>query len=425
MGAEFKMRITADSKQFGDEVRQVVGKLNEALPAGVSGLLGRVTGALTSPLGAITALTSAIAGLYQYSIGKASALQKLATGAELSTTQVQALSLASHRFGIEPEELLSQLEIIKQKQGELADGNVEVARTFDILGFSKEKALEADPFDIMLKIFEDTKKGEGGMRAFAAAVSLLGRTFRSELAPLARRGLGDAIKGYAESDLITPERTVQRLAEQRAAQRRTQAELEAAAQAAGLRFTDALTSPIETLGQKQAIQLEQENPAVQRYLADQEKKRAEKFRQDRISEVRATLQATEDRRINEAAAKLQETNAAKIAEHQFDSLSSAEKRLAMEKEIAKIQFNLEHDKYANELEVQQATARMLDLQHATAAGNLRGLPEPDQFARMGLFLTAGTQNYSAMFALQKETNRKLDKIDNSIRTLGREIPENL
>src|ERR1041384_1293418 len=107
---EFKLKITADAKQFGDEVRGVVNELNQALPGEVTGVLGKLSGALASPVGAIAARASALAGLFQFSITKAATLQKIAQGAELSTTQAQALTLAANRFGVEPEALLSQLE---------------------------------------------------------------------------------------------------------------------------------------------------------------------------------------------------------------------------------------------------------------------------------------------------------------------------
>jgi len=39
---EYKLKITADAKQFGAETREVINKLNEALPSGVGGAFGKL-----------------------------------------------------------------------------------------------------------------------------------------------------------------------------------------------------------------------------------------------------------------------------------------------------------------------------------------------------------------------------------------------
>lgn len=413
---EYRLKISADSRQFGAETREVIDKLNRALPAGVGDAFGRLGSALTSPVGAITSLISAIAGLHQFSMSKAAALQKMATGAELSTTQAQAISMAAREKGIEPEVLLDQLEIIKQKQSELAGGNVEVARSFEILGYAKEQALTAEPFDIMLKIFEDTKKGEGGMRAFAAAVALLGRTFRSELAPLARRGLGSTIAANLESPLIIPEATIQRQAERKREE-------------AGFwsRVGDVLgigaqfgAAPFETAIDYVQAAKDAEFEARQRAAKlEDPKAKAERLR--KATEIRGLLTQEQDTKTNQAADKLRLETAEKARTYQLDGLGASEKRLAIEKEIAKITFDLEHDKLANELEVQQARSRVVDLTHQLSMTGRTQLPEPDTFSHMGLFLTPGAQTYSRIFGMQDKQLAKLDAILRSIDALPAKI----
>jgi len=269
----------------------------------------------------------------------------------------------------------------------------------------------------MLKIFADTKKGEGGMRAFAASVALLGRTFRSELAPLARRGLGDLITENLTSNLIIPETTIKRQAEKKREQDTMWAKLGAAAEVGANLAVAPMDTAMDYVQAANDAAFEAKQAAAK---LEDPKAKAERRRKG--TEVSGLIRDAEDRKINDEADKVRLQNAQKLQAYQFDGLGDAEKRLAIEKEIARITKDLDHDKLANELEVQQARSRLLDLQHTLArTGEASKLPEPGQFSRMGLYQSSGAETYARIFGLQSQQLKKLDAINNSIQDIPRKL----
>ena len=378
-------------------------------------------GFLTSPVGAIAAVAISVAALFRSAMSDAAKLQKMALGADLTTTQAQAVKLASGRAGLEPELLLNVMDLIKQKQGELVGGNKSLAESFAALGYSEEEAIAADPYDMLLRVLKMTKTGEGGVRAFAAAVDVLGRSFRTELATAASQGLGDWITEYEKSDLIASEKAINDLAKRKADENRIATEIKQRLEKAKLEGSATLANEGMFGGlSKEApaalgMNTEPTGPSEADLLALATARDAT-AKAKRTADRAAEFQRAKDKEVQQ----LHLSNAAKAYDLEFKSLTVQEQRTRLLEKQAEIWSQIQQAK--TEMEREKGWGAMLE-----TMGALQGLPArstqatgfssigQDQFARMGLYVTGGAQGLAqSQVGLLRAANVKLDAIKGAI-----------
>ena len=451
---EFKIRITSETKGFSQGAKDVVKELNRVVPAEVSEgfekiqtLIGRFTTSSTGILGGVVAILGTVLGLFKKTVDNAREIERLAVGSQTTTGQAQAISFGAGKAGIPPQAITYFLDLIRQKQGEVVAGSKEAEAAFKTFGLTADEAIKAEPYELLLRVFREVRSGKDGAEKFNGAVSLLGRGFR-ELAPAVRAGLGEWIEGFERSRDLIDRHTIENLADVKKAENSFWAERRARLSGNLALLGEAIVTGWRKIGAR--VQAGWANlffggrgadEAGAKLAEDLARRLGEggpgsESLEGKLEQRQAARKAKREREFKEARAReaaldkqgddLRLQNEEKIARHQFDSLSPSEKRLAIEKEIARITEELDHDKLANELEVQQAIARRLELQDQLRTLQPKAeLPQPDQFARMGLYLTSGAQGYSTMVGLQRQTIDKLDAILEATKNVGPSVAQSL
>lgn len=450
---EYKLRITADGKQFGQEVKEVVRTLNQsgeetgqALTQGIergirhnirhlahvtslfAGILG---GALGEQIGKTfsgqsrEALRGAMGGLFLgLPFGPTGALIGAGAGAitglitesiERATKEMERLNAVAEKFHIplgDVRELSKSLEgeeLTKTLEGwsKLMEGII--GKAPGVIQALKEIGIEGKAVSALLKERPDdaTVTFSIASRYLLGDRLRLGAAAREEQAR--NRGLGGPLGGEGEIGL--PELSAESVNKSLAGMTRDEQN----------RFIYA----VQTL----AGGLDKFIESYNRLSAQSRNQPLSLFQQLTPGAFQAIEQqrerAKEEASLNDRAYKLAEENASKTAQHQYDALTAGQRRLAIEKEIADIQAKLVHDRYATELEAQQARARQLELedQWRSLQPKPTSLREPDQFARMGLFLTSGAETYSRIYGGQSQQLTKLDAIKRSIDALPARISQ--
>lgn len=191
---EFKLKISAESGELKRNVEGALDSLSHLSGGLVGGLAGGLERLIVSPLGAVVAAIGAVAVALREIIGHAREINNISVRGGMSQRQAAGFISGVEHAGAEPEEMMGMFNRLRRAQS-LAMGNEASAqaKAFRELGISFKEVQETLPVDLFIKLTQALAAGTITGEKFAAMTRILGRDFGT-LTVAAREGLADKIK---------------------------------------------------------------------------------------------------------------------------------------------------------------------------------------------------------------------------------------
>jgi len=202
MAGEYKLRITADAKQVGGELKALVQELNNPAFGPIGGLVQRIQRFVVSPIGFLTSALASVTLLVRSAVSEAAEVKRMSIRAGISVPEAEALSFGGRATGAEPEELVARLNFLRRAQGNALMGNKALIRSFQALGIELKDLQEKSHFELFRELAERLKAGSLSAEQFAAASRLFGRDW-SNLQVAFQKGLAGKMAGF-EGSLLAP-----------------------------------------------------------------------------------------------------------------------------------------------------------------------------------------------------------------------------
>lgn len=192
---EFQIKISGDSADVNRSLTQVIENLNKiGAGAGLEGFAGKAASFLANPLTAVAAALGTIVTLLKQTVSNAREVMDIATRANLSPRQAQAIQSGAEATGISGEEVAQMMSRLRRAQGAaIAAPEGQTANALKMLGFTMQEITSSPSFELFLKFLDRLKEGRLSAEQTAAGM----RVFRGNLGSLqvaARRGLSENIR---------------------------------------------------------------------------------------------------------------------------------------------------------------------------------------------------------------------------------------
>jgi len=366
---EFKIKIGGDASSLKTNVESALHGLSE-VGRGVEGsITGTFAKLITSPAAAVIGVMGALVQSMREALKYAHEINSISVRGDTTRREAAGIIEGSERSGISSESVMQKFNFMRRIQGAaMLDETSAQAKAFKELGISFQEMGESVPIDLFMRLIgilgEGTLEGE----KFSAMAKILGRDF-SELAIASKEGLLENIK---EGMSKAPTK------EQFDSARETEKWLRGATTDIGHFFKGvglSLLTGIKTLNEDFTTQFWQQAylpKGTEAPMTERQKDRA-------LAAVHYGPDATDE--DMERAFELQR-KARQVKKFQASQFKTAQK---------------------NRLEEQ---AEALE----GAAKSFKPIA-PDKFARMGLFLTSGTEKMSnELVSLNKQNLAELKRI---------------
>ncbi len=404
---EYLLKIKADAKQFGQEISGVVKKLNATVP----GQIGQI---FKSPFAQFLSAQ----GLLEFSkeiLNTATELEHLSDRTGIGVEELQELDFAAKRTGTTLEAFVAVLRrLAVQKTAALGSPRGEAARAFSILGISANDLRGASPDELLKKISAGMKGATLNTQQFAAFLNVAGRT-ADQVLPAMRDGIDDLAKAAQNAGKVIKKDVIDELA---AANKALSASLGGVLQAIvpvlawilrGLDFASTFTK-VALINAKGAFE-ELWNPGAAASAQTEGQKVFDQML-DRYSgqekKPPGTQPGEEDLERQKQIEDLRKKNLMEFLELQLKQLPAEQRLNALYAERLSLLQDLNGE--TDELQKQKIQAALNDIDKSisgastpeTKAGS--GITmQADQFARMGLYISAGAASFSQnMLGLSRE-----------------------
>ncbi len=423
---DFKIKISADTQQFGAAIGKSVNELNNFASTAAS-RLGALFGA--GGLARYAKQTIDFASRFNDSA------KKLGVGVEF----LQEAAFAAKQTGAQMSDVEQALKRLQIAQVAALGGKQDALGAFGRLGVSKE-ALQNSSVETLFKtIAENVHKAQPSAQQLSDTIELMGRSADS-LLPAFREGFNDLQKVFQDAGLALDRELVEKLdsAGDRLEFfglriRRTFAPVVGWLTEMGQRFADFADLTVGGAARFGGAlwggaSLKDARAEFQRFhdeVLDRAKQRMDGPGAAASGKGPGPVQDVEaaQKRIGDAEA-MRVQNAAALANFKFQELSAAQKlaaitafQVGLEKQIA-----AEKDPVRKQLLARAGLGAIGDLQGLrNPMSTPLGFPAADSAARVGLFSVRDTGIYSEANNLQRLAVQKLDKVELAVRSLERTV----
>jgi len=197
---EFKIKISADTQQFGADIARTVGIINSQLAGGLRGKLAR--------LFSFEGITSQAREAIRFASEFNDAAQKLGVGVEF----LQQAAFAAKQTGANLGDVEMALKRLQVAQVAALGGNDNALAAFSRFGVDSNKLRTSNVEALFRVIAENIQKANPSAQQLSDTIQLMGRS-ADALIPAFREGFSEMAKRAYELGLVLDDVTIAKLDE--------------------------------------------------------------------------------------------------------------------------------------------------------------------------------------------------------------------